>query len=154
MSGYSIEKFTSDFANRTWINYKKIKNGPFEVTQMINSLFGLLIVPEEKFKYKSLTHAEKQTIGDSPDIQKIIALIDDCRNDHRYKSTYPNEQGEGITDFDMVANLCRHMRNSIAHGGYEGLHFYPLEDSDIKNILFMIVILILKQTGFLERKQE
>ena len=66
MSGYNYENFIKEFTDRTMENYNRIKNGcigaqaeSYEVTQLINSLFGLLIVPNEKYKYRKFVFKNK-----------------------------------------------------------------------------------------------
>ena len=44
----SEESFIKDFANRTKVNYQKLSPEAYEVTQLINSMIGLLIIPEQK----------------------------------------------------------------------------------------------------------
>jgi len=68
---YDLNYFVFNFMCRTIANYKYInkedikedneensleticKNGPYEVTQLINSLFGLIILPSEYYKLKN-----------------------------------------------------------------------------------------------------
>ena len=66
MSGYNLEYFIADFADRTLANLEQIERmnraGRFEfyspaktekwyeVTQLINSFLGLVVLPTEKFK--------------------------------------------------------------------------------------------------------
>lgn len=66
MSGYNMEYFIADFADRTLANLEQVErmkragqfefNSPgkteklYEVTQLINSFLGLVVLPTEKFK--------------------------------------------------------------------------------------------------------
>ena len=95
MAGYNFSRFISDFGNRTIDNQKRIdalreedrKNGMqedelnekhHEVTQVINSLFGLLIVPFERYKYNRSSQAvsmRERDMQDTPEYYKIAKLI-------------------------------------------------------------------------------
>ena len=44
----SKDSFIKEFAKRTKANYLSLSAGPYEVTQLINSMVGLLIIPEQK----------------------------------------------------------------------------------------------------------
>ena len=44
-----------DYIERTKLNYERLKAGPYEVTQLINSAIGLLIIPEQKL-YDKITN--------------------------------------------------------------------------------------------------
>lgn len=90
------EEFVRDFAKRTLYNCESLKNGPYEVTQLINSCIGLLIVPKER----SLIEESK--------ISKATAQkLKNCVKNNTYN--------EELT----VTNLIRHMRNGISHAKFE-----------------------------------
>ena len=89
--------FIKDYIFRTKENYKKLKNGPYEVTQLINSMVGFLILPKEALNGKITdTLIQKSTLLE---VQKCIRL-------NTYSKPMPNNNLEQI---------CRHMRNAVAH---------------------------------------
>ena len=89
-------KFIADFVSRTKKNDEIVKNNDgYEVTQLINSLIGLLIIPEQTM-YRQIT-------DDSVDDKLLVKLIS-CINKNTYK---PKKE-------DLQA-ITRHMRNAVAH---------------------------------------
>lgn len=89
--------FIKDYIFRTKENYKKLKNGPYEVTQLINSMVGFLILPKEALNGKITdTLIQKSTLLE---VQKCIRL-------NTYSKPMPN---------DNLEQICRHMRNAVAH---------------------------------------
>lgn len=157
MSGYNIECFLYDFSRRTNKNLDiiyGIKEGSFtekdllrlkenskenfEVTQLINSLLGLVILPIEaskklcEDKSKKIPNTDFYSISEK-DSDEIINLIDKCKKEKRYFS-------QGIESSDKnrrIGYFMLHIRNSLAHAGAGGLHFYPIEDcGNITDIIF------------------
>ena len=119
----SKETFIKDFAERTKANYQKHQKGPYEITQLINSMVGLLIIPEQRLYDK---------ISDS--------LIDECLL-NKLKAptclkqyTYPNRLD--------LRQICRHLRNAIAHSNIEFEAIQP----PIKTDPITIESIILKDT--------
>lgn len=89
--------FIKDYIFRTKENYKNLKNGPYEVTQLINSMVGFLILPKEALNGKITdTLIQKSTLLE---VQKCIRL-------NTYSKPMPN---------DNLEQICRHMRNAVAH---------------------------------------
>lgn len=135
---YATEsEFIKDFAKRTLYNYDMIKNaGCYEVTQLINSAVGLLIIPEQKLYNK---------------------IIDDLVSDELYQelcksiitNTYLN------SDKNSLQQIAQHIRNSIAHARMEFsaerpsmkgksliIHTVTFTDSSNKNEEFKITLSI------------
>lgn len=117
MSEY--KEFVKDFAFRTKKNLKYIESkknigcdSVFEFTQLVNSLLGLLVIPQER---------ECDRICNNFVSQKTCEGLKACieRND------YNNE-----CDF---TNILRHMRNAIAHGQVE----IGATNGEISSILFI-----------------
>lgn len=146
MSAYNIEYFLEDFAKRTIKNLEYIeKEYPqgelFEVTQLINSLLGLIIIPVEAYKntYKKEKKAfDKSLKRISPkDYQAIDDLLNRCANENRLFSDYCKNSFENKQNRICVSTFISHIRNSIAHGGNKGIHFYPIEEGkSISKIIF------------------
>ncbi len=95
----------------------------FEVTQLINSFLGLIILPNEKFKYwryKIQIGENGKKLRRSRDIDKIVGkvqiVLDHCRDEGRYVNSF--EKPENIFRF------CDHLRNCAAHNG---VLFSPLQ---------------------------
>lgn len=89
--------FIKDYIFRTKENYKNLKNGPYEVTALINSMVGFLILPKEALKRKITdTLIQKPTLLE---LQKRIRM-------NTYSKPMPN---------DNLDQICRHMRNAVAH---------------------------------------
>ena len=101
------KEFVKDFVKRTLHNYESLKNGPYEVTLLINSCIGLLIVPKER----SLIEESK--------ISKVTAQkLKDCMENNTYN--------EELT----VTNLIRHIRNGISHAKFEFIAENPPQKGD------------------------
>lgn len=120
------EEFVSDFAKRTKANYELVKSlaagekerdshsTVFEVTQLVNSLLGLLVFPQQEF-YNKLPE-------DYPN-KELEALLSKCT------TTYEERVGSQKS----FANVLRHIRNAIAH---KKLEAYPYGPQEIKGFIF------------------
>lgn len=141
MSSYNIEYFLSEFAQRTienlkWIEDSANKNGKvFEVTGLINSLLGLIIIPVEKYKNTYQIRDRDIRLASPGDYFDIVNLIKKCDDEKRFFSDYEGDRDEYKRIY--VSNFINHIRNAIAHGGNNGLHFYPISgNGDITHIIF------------------
>lgn len=173
MSGYKsnefLKEFTSrtkanlDFINRVAVSHAKnisrdekerildemLDARAYEITQRINSFFGFIILPFEKYNFKSkkkdgllaVCSKDKYILGCVEQIKNIIL---NCSLSGRYYCDY-NNMTKPIEeyDFEHTINFIRHLRNSIAHGGNEGIMFCPLaynteteRDIGIQDIIF------------------
>ena len=152
MSGYNMECFIADFAERTKVNFIHIdsfantpifsgeeldwdkevisnNNGVFEVTQLINSFLGLIVLPNEKFKKWD----EKKNENMRKIEKKIWDMLRVCSKEHRYFNSYPDNNNAKIMEF------INHLRNAVSHSGKLGLHFYPIVeggDNKITHVIF------------------
>lgn len=138
MSAYSYEVFIREFVRRTKVNHRIILNRyeenpklKYEVTQLINSLFGLLIVPNEKYKYrKSGKGVAENYLKNMSEYDEILEIIQELKKSGKYYNSY-KKKGHEVSDF------INHMRNSLAHSGEKGLHFLPFEEGkEITGIIF------------------
>jgi hypothetical protein len=133
-----MEYFISDFAERTKTNLEIINEiaassfrdrKAFEVTQLINSFLGLVVLPNEKFKnWEKKKSPEMKSTED-----KIWNLLKKCESDHRYFNTFSDK------DSRKAQSFIKHIRNSVSHSGNMGLHFFPIiegGDSNITHIIF------------------
>lgn len=92
MGAYNYEHFISDFVYRTRKNHMKIlqryeehESQRYEVTQLINSLFGLLIVPNEKYKYrKNGNGVSDYYLKKTEEYDGILEFIGEIKNNRRY----------------------------------------------------------------------
>ena len=114
------EEFIRDFAIRTKKNLDFIKKNKkdsqevFEVTQMVNSLLGLLVFPkEEYFRHISNEFPDEE-------IKRILS---------KSVSTYP----EDLNGTKSFKNIIKHIRNAIAH---ERLSVYPYGPIEIEGFVF------------------
>ena len=180
MSNYRNSDFLNDFTTRTRENLKviddlwtskkhdvleedkkKLKEGVlnanvYEVTQRINSFFGFIILPFEKYnfnfsKYKSGEYRNKlcqkcieDKVGVGKWIQRLKDIFVNCAENQRFYCNY-DDMTKPVReyDFEHVVKTIKHLRNSIAHGGNQGVMFYPLgsdyekgTDVQIKEIIF------------------
>ncbi len=142
MSGYNIEYFLGDFANRTVENLRYVDleccdKGLFEVTQLINSLLGLIIIPVEAYKKTCVIDDRKLKATSMEDYEKIEEILDKCKNENRLYCDYQKNQYEKQMQRVCVSKFIGHLRNSVAHGGNNGIHFYPVSGSgNISEIIF------------------
>ena len=94
----SENEFIKDFVERTKDNYRRLESGPYEVTQLLNSSLGLLIIPQQKM----FNRIADGMISDEL-YRKLSATIK--------KNTYKRPLN--------LSQLARHLRNSIAHAAIE-----------------------------------
>lgn len=95
MSEYSKE-FVKDIARRTNENLRNY-HGAYDVTQLINSAIGLLIIPHEKY----YARIDNSFISSH--------MLSDMRKSIR-QNTYPEETKE-----IELRDIVKHIRNGIAH---------------------------------------
>lgn len=148
-----MSQFIKQFSERTLNNLDIIEENAcnndnskerkgFEVTQLINSMFGLVLVPYEA--YKDLIRKKVQNMNvisggikdkktenqlcdewlkeeHTDEFMEIRKVIDICKNDKRIYSGY-NWDEDGIT----ITSFMWHLRNSIAHSGTTGVSFFPI----------------------------
>ena len=108
MRDNSHTEMIQDFAKRTLENYKNYY-GRFDVTQLINSMIGLLVFPKEGF--------EKLNITDD--------MVDDNILSKLLKNT--------------LKNIVKHMRNAVSHSHVVFCGEKPPVNSDpieIKSVKF------------------
>ncbi|BBF42415.1 hypothetical protein lbkm_1097 [Lachnospiraceae bacterium KM106-2] len=135
MSEFSVEHFISNICLRTKKNLNYIDEtnqkdkSVYELTQLINSLFALLIMPVEK--YKSINDGYEPNAKKYKEYKDIESIINECKKNKFYRSTYTEDYKYPVTWF------IRHIRNALAHSGDQGIHFIPLQEKkDIKYIIF------------------
>lgn len=94
----SEREFIKDFAERTKNNCEAMKKGQrpyYEVTQLINSMVGLLVIPQTEI-YQEIT--DKMISADLlNDVKKCVK-----------RNTYKDEDND-------LKTIARHIRNGIAH---------------------------------------
>lgn len=122
--------FEKEFAKRTLANLRFIDaeiekrhaqgiddkdiHDVFEVTQLINSFVGMVILPKEKF-FNSLRGYNRFL---SPEANQLLHNLTNDRR--RYFSSYTFEyQGRTVREELNPKNLSRHFRNAIAHNNLE-----------------------------------
>lgn len=96
------QEFVKDFVKRTQKNYNSLSSGPYEVTQLINSAVGLLIIPKEHF------YAQ---INDNLITSELLSKLKNC-------IVYKQGVKQYEEDYDLQ-HIINHIRNSIAHGSID-----------------------------------
>lgn len=87
-------EFVQDYIMRTRYNYEGLKKGPYEVTALINSAVGLLMIPKERC-WKAIS-----------DDMIEPELLEQLKN-----SVIENTYGSEL----YLSEIVRHLRNAIAH---------------------------------------
>ena len=157
----NLKEFTHDYTTRTIANYNTIyqayisgdgscaenqEQSAFEVTQLINSLFGVLIMPFESTKAlinNQMNANEMRKINQGMKEADVVAfndlssVIQELKEAKCFYDSYTNDYEKGIAEISFVHRL----RNSLAHSGNRGLRFYPIGERDqdvgqIKSIIF------------------
>ena len=90
--------FVKDFTMRTRKNYEIAARGPYEVTLLINSIVGLLIIPKEQ---------QSISISDAMLDDQLLQKMKSCIT----LNTYPEPLN--------LCQICRHLRNAISHSKME-----------------------------------
>lgn len=96
----------------------------YEVTSLINSLYGLVIMPVEKFKSLKV-----------PPNSKIDQAVQNTINNCKQGKWYYSEDNQ-----ENTSNFLKHIRNALAHGGNHGIHFYSIgegQEQQIGGIIFV-----------------
>lgn len=120
-----------DFIKRTTANLKfiqkcvKEEDGQelYEVTQLVNSLVGLLIVPQQKFF---------RNINDNYIQQDTLYKLKSCIEENTYK------EKDGTDEIENLSTILRHMRNALAHNRFDYLNSYkdPTPFSEVRFLSF------------------
>lgn len=79
---------------RTKENYKSLKGGPYEVTQLLNSAICLLIIPQQKLFDRVADNLVSEKL-----FNRLLAAVQ--------QNSYKQQLN--------LSQLARHLRNSIAH---------------------------------------
>lgn len=145
MGLYNFEMFLNDFSYRTQKNLDtiyKLKNNEdvYEVTQLINSLFGSIILPYERYQeqyFKNLNN-ERKILEDDLELKqcsrKIGKVLEKCHSEKRFYSTYKyckfdkNSFSTERFTFKDTLNFIKHIRNALSHGGNGCMLFDFKED--------------------------
>lgn len=151
---YDTNCFIKSFARRTRVNLDYIFSSHeynlnvYEVTQLINSFLGLIIIPYEKFGYKIPTKEEKLKNSKTDQnynqvlLKKINDILKKCKKENRYINTYQyyDRKSEKLKteSLDDIPRFIKHLRNSVAHGGNTGLRFFPVnkDGGTIDGVIF------------------
>lgn len=126
MASPSIQYFDISFIERTLENLKKYE-GKYDFTMLLNSLLGLLVVPNEyniakkrRFKYPFLN----EKISKFSSIKEIFKnksysfLDKDKKEINQYKFRWLDDNKNVLTINDItLESFLRRIRNGIAHFG-------------------------------------
>lgn len=133
----NCSKFIQELANRTIINYKYVKENfqqekLFEVTQLINSMYCLLVVPEEIFgirrqqdpssvnAMKTEYSTREKNLKKYDEYREIKALLEELKDQNRI---YYRNEGTYEKEYP-VCSLLYNLRNSLCH---DGIGFLPFQ---------------------------
>ena len=94
----SEKEFIKELVKRTKFNYSLVQTGPYEVTQLLNSAVGLLIIPQQKLFDR---------IADGMVSERLLKELLKSVTDNTYKKALD------------LSEIARHLRNSISHGKVE-----------------------------------
>lgn len=150
---YPQAGFLKEFVKRTQVNLKVIeqqaKENPesaFEVTQLLNSLFGLLILPEQKY-YKLIYDLEADKTQ-QPCFTKLKESgritykktaekeSQQKKKDQSKKNSISHMNQDMNVDKEIVyGDFIRHLRNSICHPKNTDIGQHQ-EGGEIKRFLF------------------
>ena len=141
----NLKEFTHDYTARTMANYSTIFNAylkekklqgeeeiedVFEVTQLINSLFGILIMPFESVKALKKGQMGANNLRDVNQKMKeanetafndLSAVIQELKEAHHFYDSYIKDYEDGIAEIAFIHRL----RNSLAQSGNNGVRFFP-----------------------------
>ena len=124
------EDFEFELARRTIVNLNNIDHqyvqqkkagrtdeqisDVYEVTQLLNSFIGLLVIPRERFLVYGNT--EMPSIFVTEEARELLKTLNRERNkpSGRYYTTYKNGK-ERLTPW----TISRHLRNAISHGSLD-----------------------------------
>ena len=123
MSSYNYEHFVKDFSNRTLKNYEKYQ-GDNEVTQLINSMLGIIIIPYELYSFHSRWNIEERILAKTSYYESVQSIIIGLMGQRRIKY----EKYRGIYDNKpKITPFLNRLRNCLAHPG-NGLRFSPVAE--------------------------
>ena len=110
----------------------------YEVTQLINSLMGVVILPYEMhkdfFNKPNKDNELLDSIKRCYEYKELRNFIKKHGDKGNWKSTYYDENTENDT---IVFDFLRHIRNAACHSGDSALSILPLGDGEkIDRILF------------------
>ena len=145
--------FVQELAKRTLANYQFIKNNLdqdklFEVTQLINSMYCLLVVPEEIFgirrqddptssnALKTKFSTRENNLKKYKEYHSVYSLLENLKKQNRI---FYSSIGAFESDYPICSFLYN-LRNSLCH---EGIGFLPFQTdyagkltTKIDNIIF------------------
>ena len=118
MTAYSEENLIIDFVRRTKCNLlfieDSVKENPdkriYEVTQLINSLIGLVVLPFEKLKYKETPKGRYYLTLPNLTIEEMVA-----------DGWEAPKVTEGFPKVEDLHQLVNYLRNAVAHFNIEFL---------------------------------
>ncbi len=98
----------------------------YEVTQLLLSMYGMLIIPYEKYKKDTASKDDlPQALMETYNYAFLKQKIKKLKLEGRYRNTYNGSNDESVYQF------IRHLRNAVSH---EGIHFLPLTSGQTEKI--------------------
>lgn len=159
---YSIANMLQNGKDHLESNLKAIKsNGSnmrgdelYEVTQLLNSLMGIAVLPFEMHKEifkKNYQFGEINSCKEEPvaeirselkhtvEYKTLFKFILDLHREHKWESTYKRDIAKdgSIKEHEIVFSFLTHLRNTTCHSGDNAMSILPLMGGTvIKEILF------------------
>lgn len=155
MGAYDSSKFSKLFSERTEKNLEFIEKAVnhstsmfetdelYEVTQLLNSLMGVAVLPYEMHKdILKITQADKNELSAEKnnltkyDMYKTLKeKISYYYKNNMLYSTYPNDKNP--EDHLIVFSFLSHIRNAVCHSGDNAISILPLDEGKvIDRVLF------------------
>lgn len=148
-SGKTLENEMNKLSSTSEIEGKKL----YEVTQLLNSLMGIAVLPYEMHKEFFQEVEDELRTEDNrglslSDIQKKLHkereyevlqnLIMRLHSEGKWSSTFKRDLRSGIIDDQkIVFGFLRHIRNVTCHSGNNAISILPLTEGEvIRNIMF------------------
>lgn len=114
----------------------------YEVTQLLNSLMGIAVLPYEMFDeiFWNPKSEDRRKIVKSVEYKSLEGYIMDLYGCKKWNSTYSSDKYDNgeINKGQLVFSFLKHVRNAVCHSGEDGtLSILPLsEGTIIEEILF------------------
>ncbi len=130
----------------------------FEVTQLLNSLMGIAVLPYEMHKeyFKRVSEEDRSEynrgrslrdiqsdVKNCPEYQSLFIFIMQLYDNKKWVTSYHDDlnNGAGINENVIVFRFLKHLRNVTCHSGDNAISILPLNDGqEIKEILFYDVL--------------
>jgi hypothetical protein len=128
------------------------KDSLYEITQLLNSMMGIVALPYEMHKEYFKNVGEDKRSDENKDLTKndlqskaqiweetaeLRKLICEWYVQGKWVTTYTSDISDGYLKKNIVFGFLSHMRNAVCHSGDGAISILPLDDGVvIKEVLF------------------